>query len=50
MPHRDLPNSPLEVEGGQKSVNVLLSREETYADISPVRLDNKVELLDLYQL
>ncbi|HND46557.1 MAG TPA: MiaB/RimO family radical SAM methylthiotransferase, partial [Chitinophagales bacterium] len=26
-------------EGGQKAVNVLLSREETYADISPVRLD-----------
>src|SRR5690606_1036140 len=27
-------------EGGQKTVNVLLSREETYADISPVRLDS----------
>jgi tRNA-2-methylthio-N6-dimethylallyladenosine synthase len=30
----------MEVNGGQKAVNVLLSREETYADISPVRLDN----------
>ncbi len=39
--YRDLPKLILEVEGGQKSVNVLLSREETYADISPVRLDNK---------
>ena len=39
--YRDLPNLLEEVEGGQKSVNVLLSREETYAEISPVRLDNK---------
>lgn len=37
--YRDLPNLIGEVEGGQKAVNVLLSREETYADISPVRLD-----------
>ncbi|MBM78273.1 MAG: tRNA (N6-isopentenyl adenosine(37)-C2)-methylthiotransferase MiaB [Crocinitomicaceae bacterium] len=37
--YRDLPRLIEEVEGGQKSVNVLLSREETYADISPVRLD-----------
>ncbi|HNU14274.1 MAG TPA: MiaB/RimO family radical SAM methylthiotransferase, partial [Chitinophagaceae bacterium] len=29
-----------EAEGGQKAVNVLLSRDETYADISPVRLDS----------
>lgn len=36
--YRDLPNLIQEVEGGQKAVNVLLSREETYADISPVRL------------
>lgn len=36
--YRDLPNLISEVEGGQKAVNVLLSREETYADISPVRL------------
>ena len=37
--YRDLPNLLQKTEGGQKSVNVLLSREETYADISPVRLD-----------
>lgn len=37
--YRDLPNLVGEVESGQKAVNVLLSREETYADISPVRLD-----------
>jgi tRNA-2-methylthio-N6-dimethylallyladenosine synthase len=37
--YRDLPNLIEEVEGGQKAVNVLLSRDETYADISPVRLD-----------
>jgi len=33
------PDLVAEAEGGQKAVNVLLSREETYADISPVRLD-----------
>lgn len=36
--YRDLPNLIEGVEGGQRAVNVLLSREETYADISPVRL------------
>ena len=36
--YRDLPNLVRQVEGGQKAVNVLLSREETYADINPVRL------------
>ncbi len=39
--YRELPNLIIEVEGGQKAVNVLLSRDETYADISPVRLDKK---------
>lgn len=39
--YRDLPNLIEEVESGQKAVNVLLSREETYADISPVRLDKR---------
>ena len=38
--YRDLPNLIESVEGGQKAVNVLLSMEETYADISPVRLDS----------
>src|SRR6478752_2321181 len=38
--YRSLPGLILEAEGGQKAVNVLLSRDETYADISPVRLDS----------
>ena len=37
--YRDLPNLIEEVGTGQKAVNVLLSRDETYADITPVRLD-----------
>lgn len=37
--YRSLPALVQEAEGGQKGVNVLLSRDETYADISPVRLD-----------
>ncbi len=37
--YRDLPNLLKKVEDGDKSVNVFLSREETYADISPLRLD-----------
>lgn len=38
--YRSLPALVDEAEGGQKAVNVLLSRDETYADISPVRLDS----------
>ncbi len=38
--YRSLPGLIEEAETGQKAVNVLLSREETYADISPVRLDS----------
>jgi tRNA-2-methylthio-N6-dimethylallyladenosine synthase len=38
--YRDLPNLISKVESGQRSVNVLLSREETYADINPVRLSS----------
>src|SRR5436190_4321680 len=38
--YRSLPALISEAEGGQKAVNVLLSRDETYADISPVRLDS----------
>ncbi|WP_109829650.1 tRNA (N6-isopentenyl adenosine(37)-C2)-methylthiotransferase MiaB [Reichenbachiella versicolor] len=38
--YRDLPNLLEEVETGQKAVNTFLSREETYADISPVRLNS----------
>lgn len=38
--YRDLPNLIEKVEGGRKAVNVILSKEETYADITPVRLDS----------
>lgn len=38
--YRSLPGLISEAEGGQKTVNVLLSRDETYADIAPVRLDS----------
>ena len=38
--YRSLPALIEQAETGQKAVNVLLSREETYADISPVRLDS----------
>ncbi len=38
--YRSLPALVEEAEGGQKAVNVLLSRDETYADISPVRLNS----------
>lgn len=36
--YKDLPNLLKEVEAGREAVNVILSKEETYADISPVRL------------
>ena len=38
--YRTLPTLISEAESGQKGVNVLLSREETYADISPIRLNS----------
>lgn len=38
--YRTLPALIEEAETGQKAVNVLLSREETYGDINPVRLDS----------
>ena len=38
--YRDLPGLLSEVNEGYKAVNVFLSKEETYADISPVRLDS----------
>ncbi|MCO5234114.1 MAG: tRNA (N6-isopentenyl adenosine(37)-C2)-methylthiotransferase MiaB [Chitinophagales bacterium] len=37
--YRTLPRLINEAETGQKAINVILSREETYADIQPVRLD-----------
>lgn len=38
--YRSLPELVEEAETGQKAVNTLLSREETYAEISPVRLNS----------
>jgi tRNA-2-methylthio-N6-dimethylallyladenosine synthase len=38
--YRDLPGLVGKVEEGRKAVNTFLSREETYADISPVRLNS----------
>ncbi|MFM2363841.1 MAG: hypothetical protein RLZZ316_2743 [Bacteroidota bacterium] len=38
--YRSLPGLIEEAETGQKAVNVLLSRDETYADIAPIRLGN----------
>jgi len=38
--YRDLPNLIAKSDDGVRVVNVLLSREETYADISPVRLNS----------
>ncbi|WKV11733.1 tRNA (N6-isopentenyl adenosine(37)-C2)-methylthiotransferase MiaB [Marivirga harenae] len=38
--YRDLPNLVKTVDDGEKAVNTFLSREETYADISPVRLNS----------
>jgi tRNA-2-methylthio-N6-dimethylallyladenosine synthase len=36
--YKDLPNLLNEVEEGRDAINVILSKEETYGDISPVRL------------
>lgn len=38
--YRDLPKLVAEADDGGKGINVFLSREETYADISPMRLDS----------
>ncbi len=38
--YRDLPNLINEAEDGHKAINVILSKEETYADLSPVRLES----------
>ncbi len=38
--YRDLPNLVEEVEAGRDAVNVILSKDETYADVSPVRLNS----------
>ena len=38
--YKDLPNLIKEVDAGRDAVNVILSKEETYGDISPVRLQS----------
>ena len=38
--YRSLPDLISEAGTGQKAVNVLLSRDETYSDISPIRIDS----------
>ncbi|HZY78875.1 MAG TPA: tRNA (N6-isopentenyl adenosine(37)-C2)-methylthiotransferase MiaB [Cyclobacteriaceae bacterium] len=38
--YRDLPKLIFQVDEGEKAVNTFLSREETYADITPVRLNS----------
>lgn len=38
--YRSLPSLIRDANGGQKGVNVLLSRDETYADIAPIRLSS----------
>lgn len=38
--YKDLPNLLAEVDDGKDAVNVLLSKEETYGDISPIRIDS----------
>ncbi len=38
--YRDLPNLVGEVDAGHRAMNVFLSRDETYADIAPVRLNS----------
>lgn len=38
--YKDLPNLLNEVEEGRDAINVILSKDETYGDISPVRLQS----------
>jgi len=38
--YRDLPNLVSQVDNGHQAINTLLSRDETYADINPVRLNS----------
>jgi tRNA-2-methylthio-N6-dimethylallyladenosine synthase len=43
--YKDLPNLLAEVEEGRDAINVILSKDETYGDISPVRLTNGITAL-----
>lgn len=38
--YKDLPNLIQEIDGGRNAVNVILSKEETYGDVAPVRLNS----------
>lgn len=38
--YKDLPNLLTEVDEGRDAINVILSKEETYGDIAPVRLNS----------
>jgi len=38
--YRDLPNLVKEIESGKDAINVILSKEETYGDVTPVRLNS----------
>ena len=38
--YKDLPNLVAEVDEGRNAVNVILSKEETYGDVAPVRLNS----------
>jgi tRNA-2-methylthio-N6-dimethylallyladenosine synthase len=38
--YKDLPNLLQEIESGRNAVNVILSKDETYGDVAPVRLQS----------
>lgn len=38
--YKDLPNLLEEIDNGREAINVILSKEETYADVSPIRLNS----------
>ncbi|MGB2171390.1 MAG: tRNA (N6-isopentenyl adenosine(37)-C2)-methylthiotransferase MiaB [Flavobacteriaceae bacterium] len=38
--YKDLPNLLAEINDGREAVNVILSKEETYGDITPIRIDS----------
>src|SRR5690606_13037535 len=38
--YKDLPNLVQEIDGGRSAVNVILSKDETYGDVAPVRLNS----------
>lgn len=38
--YKDLPNLLQEIDEGREAINVILSKDETYADVSPIRLNS----------